>query len=111
MRTLLDSREPRAKLAIDLYCYRIRRELGSLAAVLGGLDALVFTGGIGENSSVIRARVLDDAAWLGVERDASANASGGPLLTTAASRVLALALPTNEELMIASHARNVILSR
>ena len=111
MRTLLDSQEPRARLAIDLYCYRIRRELGSLAAVLGGLDALVFTGGIGENSSVIRARVLDDAAWLGVERDANANDAGGPLLTTPASRVLALALPTNEELMIATHTRNVIRSR
>jgi acetate kinase len=111
MRTLLDSDERRAKLAIDLYCYRIRRELGSLAAVLGGLDALVFTAGVGENSAAIRARVLDDASWLGVERDAAANAAGGPLLTTAASRVLGLALPTNEELMIATHTRNVIGAR
>ena len=108
MRTLLDSSEPRARLAIDLYCYRIRRELGSLAAALGGIDALVFTAGIGENSAPIRARVLDDAAWLGVERDATANDGGGPLLTTAASRVLGLALPTNEELMIATHTRTVI---
>lgn len=108
MRTLLDSSEPRARLAIDLYCYRIRRELGSLAAALGGVDALVFTAGIGENSAPIRARVLDDAAWLGVERDATANDGGGPLLTTAASRVLGLALPTNEELMIATHTRTVI---
>jgi len=108
MRTLLASEEPRARLAIDLYCYRIRRELGSLAAALGGLDALVFTGGIGENAAPIRARVLDDAAWLGVERDAAANDTGGPLLTTAASRVAAYAIPTNEELMIATHARNVL---
>jgi acetate kinase len=108
MRTLLESGEPRARLAIDLYCYRIRRELGSLAAALGGVDALVFTGGIGENSAAIRARVLDDAAWLGVERDVAANAAGGPLLTTPASRVLAFAVPTNEELMIATHTRNVI---
>jgi acetate kinase len=108
MRTLLASEEPRAQLAIDLYCYRIRRELGSLAAALGGLDALVFTGGIGENAAPIRARVLDDAAWLGVERDAAANDAGGPLLTTAASRVAAYAIPTNEELMIATHARNVL---
>jgi len=108
MRTVLDSQEPRARLAIDLYCYRIRRELGSLAAALGGVDALVFTGGIGENSAAIRARVLDDAAWLGVERDADANDAGGPQLTTADSRVLALALPTNEELMIAAHTRNVV---
>jgi len=109
MRTLLDSREPRAALAIELYCFRIRRELGSLAAVLGGVDALVFTGGIGENSAVIRARVLDDAAWLGVERDVAANEAGGPLLTTKASRVTAFAVPTNEELMIATHTRSVIL--
>jgi acetate kinase len=111
MRTLLESREPRASLAIDLYCYRIRRELGSLAAVLGGLDALVFTAGIGENSAAIRARVLDDAAWLGVERDAAANDAGGPRLTKPTSRVLGLALPTNEELMIATHTRNVIRAR
>jgi len=111
MRTLLDSDERRAKLAIDLYCYRIRRELGSLAAVLGGLDALVFTAGVGENSAAIRARVLDDASWLGVERDAAANDAGGPLLTTTASRVIGLALPTNEELMIATHTRNVIGAR
>ena len=110
MRALLDSMDARAKLAIDLYCYRIRRELGSLAAALGGADALVFTGGIGENSAVIRARVLDDAAWLGIERDAAANEAGGPLLTTAASRVVGLAVPTNEELMIAAHTRNVVRS-
>ena len=111
MRTLLESREPRARLAIDLYCYRIRRELGALAAVLGGVDALVFTAGIGENSAAIRARVLDDAAWLGVERDATANDAGGPRLTTKDSRVLGLALPTDEELMIATHTRNVIRPR
>jgi acetate kinase len=108
MRALLASSEPRAKLAVDLYCYRIRRELGSLAAALGGLDALVFTGGIGENSAAIRARVMDDAAWLGIERDAAANDAGGPLLTAATSRVAAYAVPTNEELMIATHTRNAI---
>ena len=111
MRTLLESHEPRARLSIDLYCYRIRRELGALAAVLGGVDALVFTAGIGENSAAIRARVLDDAAWLGVERDAAANDAGGPRLTTQDSRVLGLALPTDEELMIATHTRNVIRPR
>ena len=111
MRTLLESDEPRARLAIDLYCFRIRREIGALAAVLGGVDALVFTAGIGENSAAIRARVLDDAAWLGVERDPAANDAGGPLLTTPGSRVLGLTLPTNEELMIAEHTRSVIRSR
>jgi acetate kinase len=111
MRTLLESAAPRAKLAVDLYCYRIRRELGSLAAALGGVDALVFTAGVGENSAAIRARVLDDAAWLGVERDAAANDAGGPLLTAAGSRVAAFALPTNEELMIAAHTRELIRGR
>jgi acetate kinase len=111
MRSLLERSEPRAKLAIDLYCYRIRRELGSLAAALGGVDALVFTGGIGENSAAIRARVLEDASWLGIDRDVAANDAGGPLLTSPDSRVLAFAVPTNEELMIAMHTRAVIRSQ
>lgn len=108
MRALLASEAPRATLAVDLFCYRIRRELGALAAVLGGLDAIVFTAGIGENSAAIRARVLDDAGWLGARIDASANDAGGPRLTAAGSRVLGLAIPTNEELMIAMHTRKVL---
>jgi acetate kinase len=108
MRTLLASGEPRAKLAVDLYCYRIRREMGSLAAALGGLDAIVFTAGIGENSHEIRERVCRDAAWLGVELDAAANAKGGPRINAGGSRVAAWTIPTNEELMIARHARRVI---
>jgi acetate kinase len=71
-------RSPRARLAVDLFCYRIRREIGALAAVLGGVDAIVFTAGIGANSPLIRARVLQDAAWLGVDCDEAANAAGGP---------------------------------
>jgi len=108
MRTLLASDDPRAKLAIDLYCYRIRREMGSLAAALGGLDALVFTAGIGENSAEIRARVSRDAAWLGVALDSAANAKGGPRISAAESRVAAWTIPTNEELMIARHTRRVL---
>jgi len=108
MRTLLASAEPRAKLAVDLYLYRIRRELGSLAAALGGLDAIVFTAGIGENSAAIRARVLADAAWLGVKPNTRANAKGGPRISAARSRVSAWAIPTNEELMIARHTRRVL---
>jgi acetate kinase len=103
MRTLLASIEPRARLAIDLYCYRIRRELGSLAAALGGLDALVFTGGIGENAVAVRERVCRDASWLGIELDPAANAAGGPRLSTPGARAAAWAIPTNEELMIARH--------
>ena len=98
----------RAKLAVDLYCYRIRRELGSLAAALGGLDAIVFTGGIGENSAAIRERVCRDAAWLGVELDPAANAAGGPRISTLGARVSAWTIPTNEELMIARHTRSLL---
>jgi acetate kinase len=108
MRTLLASAEPRAKLAVDLYLYRIRRELGSLAAALGGIDAIVFTAGIGENAPLIRERVCRDAAWLGVELDAAANASSGPRVSTPASRVSAWVVPTNEELMIARHTQALL---
>ena len=108
MRALLASADPRARTAIDLYAYRIRRELGSLAAALGGLDAIVFTAGIGEHAAPIRQRVCEDAAWLGVELDAAANTKGGPRICTAASRVQAWVVPTNEELMIARHTRAVI---
>jgi acetate kinase len=108
MRTLLASEEPRAKLAVDLFVYRIRRELGSLAAALEGLDAIVFTGGIGERSAPIRARVCDGAAWLGVELDGVSNETGGPLITIARSGVRAWVIPTNEELMIARHTQRVV---
>ncbi|HEY6513139.1 MAG TPA: acetate/propionate family kinase [Burkholderiaceae bacterium] len=103
MRTLLASDDERARLAIDLYCYRIGRELGSLAAAAQGVDALVFTAGIGEHAPLIRERVCRHAAWLGVALDAAANAAGGPRISTAASRVAVWAIPTNEELMIARH--------
>jgi len=108
MRTLLASSDPRARLAIDLYCYRIRRELGSLAAALGGLDAMVFTGGIGENSAAIRERVCRDAAWLGVELDAAANGANGPRISTPGARASAWTIPTNEELMIARHTWSLL---
>lgn len=108
MRTLLSSDDPRARLAIDIYVYRIGRELGSLAAALGGLDALVFTAGIGENAAVIRERVCRDAAWLGVELDAAANGKRGPRISTAGSRTSAWVIPTNEELMIAQHTLRVL---
>jgi acetate kinase len=108
MRTLLASSDPRARLAVDLYCYRIGRELGSLAAALGGLDAIVFTAGIGENSAAIREQVCRNSAWLGVELDSAANAAGRPRISTPASRVSAWCIPTNEELMIARHTRRLL---
>ena len=108
MRTLLAADDPRAKFAVELFVYRIGRELGSLAAALGGLDALVFTAGIGEHSAEIRERVCRAAAWLGVELDAAANAAGGPRLSTGDSRTAAWVIPTNEELMIARHTRRLL---
>jgi len=108
MRTLLASDAPTAKEAVDLYVYRIGRELGSLAAALGGLDAIVFTAGIGENSAELRRRVCGDAAWLGVDLDEAANARGGPCISRPGSRASAWVIQTNEELMIARHTRAVI---
>jgi acetate kinase len=108
MRTLLESPEPRARFAVDLFIHRIGRELGSLAAALGGLDALVFTAGIGEHASVIRERVCQDAAWLGVQLDAAANQTGGPRISAGSSPVSAWVIPTNEELMIARHTRRLL---
>ena len=108
MRTLLKSAEPRAKLAVDLFVYRVARELGSLAAALAGVDALVFTGGIGENAAEIRARVCRDAAWLGLELDAAGNDRGGPRISAAGSRVAAWVIPTNEELVIATQTRSLV---
>ena len=103
MRSLLTSASPRAAEAIDLFVYRVSRELGSLVAALGGLDALVFTGGIGENAPSIRSRVCGDAAWLGLEFAADANAAGGPRISTPESRVSAWVVPTDEEAVIARH--------
>jgi acetate kinase len=110
MRTLEASAEPDAKAAIDVFVYRIGRELGSLVAALGGLDAIVFTAGIGENSRSLRSRVCNGAAWLGVDLDEAANERGGPRISTAASRVSAWVIPTNEELMIARHTNRLIAS-
>jgi acetate kinase len=108
MRTLEASDAPGAKAAIDLYVYRIGRELGSLAAALGGLDAIVFTAGIGENSRALRERVCRDAEWLGVQLDVEANRKGAQRISTAGSRAAAFVVPTNEELMIARHTDRVL---
>ncbi len=110
MKTLLESGDPKATLAIELYCYRIARELGSLAAALGGLDALVFTGGVGENAVPIRARVCQAAAWLGLILDDAANRRGGPLISTASSQVAAWVVPTDEELTIARHTQRLLMA-
>jgi acetate kinase len=94
--------------AVDLFVYRIGRELGSLAAALGGLDALVFTAGIGEHAVEIRARVCKDAEWIGISLDDKANEAGGPRISQPASKVSAWVIPTDENLMIASHTRHLL---
>jgi acetate kinase len=103
MRDLIDSREPAAQLAVDYFVYRATKEIGALAAVLGGIDGLVFTAGIGENSAAVRARICEACAWLGVDLDQEANARKTPRISRSGSRVSAWVIPTNEELMIARH--------
>ena len=106
MRTLLSSDTARAREAVDLFVYRIVRELGSLAAAMGGLDGLIFTAGIGERAVEIRRRVCQGAAWLGIKLDEKANASGGPCISD--SHVSAWVVPTNEDLMIARHVAQLV---
>lgn len=108
MRDLLDSSEPAARLAVDFFVYRAAKEIGALAAVLGGIDGLVFTAGIGENSAEIRRRICEASAWLGVELDAEANARKGPRISRVGSKVSAWVIPTNEELMIARHTGTLL---
>jgi acetate kinase len=103
MSVLLKSHDPHAQEAVDLYVYRIVREIGSLAAALGGVDALVFSGGIGENAAVIRARVCAAFAWLGLHLDAARNAAGGSCISRADSAVSAWVIATHEDAMIAQH--------
>ena len=108
MRDLLASKEPRARLAVDYFVFRVARETAALACALGGLDGVVFTAGIGERSTEIRRRVCEQLAWLGVELDPAANERGGPRISRAGAKVSAWVVPTNEELMIARHARALL---
>jgi acetate kinase len=113
MRTLLEREktDARAAEAIELFVYRISRELGSMAAALGGLDAVVFTGGIGEHAPSIRARVCSAASWLDIVCDPASNERDGPRISQSMGRVSVWVLPTNEELMIAQHTRQLLRSR
>ena len=103
MRELADNPDPRAKLAVDYFVYQAAKQIGAMAAALGGVDALVFTAGIGEHSAVIRRRICEASSWLGIEIDGAANDRHGPRISRAGSRVSAWMIPTNEELMIARH--------
>lgn len=108
MRTLLASADPDAAEAVDYFCYRISRELGSLTAALGGLDVLVFTGGIGEHAAPVRARIGEAAAWLGLEIDPQANQANALHISSVNSKVSVWVIPTEEELMIARHTATLI---
>jgi acetate kinase len=103
MRDLLDSTDPGARLAVNYFVYRAAKEIGALAASLGGIDALVFTAGIGENSPEIRSRICDASAWLGIDLDTNANSTKQTRISRTGSRVSAWVIPTNEELIIARH--------
>jgi acetate kinase len=108
MRHLLANREPDAQLAVDYFVYRAAKEIGALAAVLRGIDGLVFTAGIGENSAAIRERICEASSWLGIELDREANAQQGPRISSPRSRTSAWVVRTNEELMIARHTASLL---
>ena len=108
VRDLLESDRAEAKLALDYFVYHIVRHMGALAAVLQGVDAVVFTAGIGERSPVLRARICSALGWLGVHLDDAANRAGGPRITAADSKVQALVIPTDEEKMIARHTVGLV---
>ena len=111
MRDLLDRAEPQARLAVDYFVYRAAKEIGALAAVLGGIDALIFTAGIGENSAEIRRRVCEASQWLGIEVDHHANDRKAACISTTPSKVSVWVIPTNEELMIARHTGDLLRLR
>ena len=108
MRDLIENRDPAAVLAVDYFVYRAAKEIGALAAVLQGVDGVVFTAGIGENSDEIRKRICEASAWLGIDLDPDANRRHGPRISREGSRVSAWAIPTNEELMIARHTGRLL---
>jgi acetate kinase len=108
MRDLLGSSDPAARLAVDYFVYRAAKEIGALTAALGGIDGLVFTAGIGENSAEMRRRICEASAWLGLELDGQSNACRGPRISAKESKVSAWVIPTNEELMIARHTGRLL---
>ena len=110
MRTLLGSDDLRARAAIEQFVYRAVLETGALTAALEGIDALVFTGGIGEHAAAVRAMICEKLAWLGITLDASANASHAPRISAAASRVSVCIIPTDEEAVIAKHTQHLLQS-
>jgi acetate kinase len=111
VRELIDSKDQRARFALDYFVYRSSLNVGMLAAALGGLDAFVFTAGVGENSAVMRARISEKLTWLGAQLNATANAAGETLISESGSRVALYVIATDEELMIARHTLAVLSAR
>ena len=111
MKVLLEQRQtdPAAAMAVEMFCYQIRKFIGAFAAVLGGLDTLVFTGGIGERAAAVRAEICSGLEHLGVALDAPANAGNAEVISAAASRCVVRVIETDEDLMIARHTRSVTL--
>ena len=107
-RDLLGSTDPRARFAVEVFCYRVARNIGSLAAALGGIDALIFTAGVGEHAVPVREAICRACGWLGLELDDAANRRHGPQISAPGSQVLAYVIPTDENLMIARHTRSLL---
>jgi acetate kinase len=112
MKTLLDrrEREPHAAQAVELFCYQLRKYIGALTAVLGGLDTLVFTGGIGERAAPVRWEVCRELAYLGIDLDPQRNAVHADIISRPGSACTVRVIPTNEDLMIARHTRALLFS-
>src|SRR5262249_5251787 len=111
VRDLESSSAPGAAFALDYFAYRIGLHAGALAAALGGLDAFIFTAGIGENSASMRARIVERLTWLGATIDSAANSENRSLISAAKSRILLYVVPTDEEMMIAKHTLALIANR
>jgi acetate kinase len=108
VRDLEASDDPRAAQALSYYCWRVRREIGALAATLGGLDGLVFTAGIGENAARLRAGICEGLGFFGIAVDPARNAAQGPEISPPGAPVRVLVMPTREEAMIARHVLDVL---
>ena len=107
-RELLTSDDPRARFAIEVFCYRVAGNIGSLTAALGGLDGIVFTAGVGENAEPVRSAICRASAWLGLELDEAANRENKERISASGSRISAYVIKTDENLMIARHARALV---
>ena len=108
MRTLEGADTPEARQAIDYFVFRAQREVGAMAAAMGGIDALVFCGGIGEHSRLVRSRICERLGWMGIEIDHGLNTENAPVISSRFARTSVLVIPTNEELVIARAARRCV---